>query len=206
MIIKKFGIPIELYQNVEYNKIRRNNLILIAQIIESYIENLNIEKIKDLSQVFNYEYIFNSIIKLEKSIYEKIKNKKNKYKYMWDGNFIFLYTSYSAKITKNIDTKHDNNVDTYLIDLILSGNINIDKIIDLNSYKLSPNKTKDLIKKIKEQISIKDQEIYKKTSSLYKCRSCGDKKVILSEFQGRSLDEASTLSITCTICNNNWII
>jgi DNA-directed RNA polymerase subunit M/transcription elongation factor TFIIS len=195
--IIRFVIPYECYKDKNYNKIRRNNLLLISDIIEQYIAKNNID--------YNHIDISEIILKLELSIYNKILKKINKYKDIWDENFIFLYTSYSAKITKNLDTTIIG-VDNYLIEAILNKRINIDKIINLKSYKLSPEKTKDLIKKINEQISIKDQDIFQKTSSMYKCRTCGAKKVIIKEFQARSLDEASNLSLTCTVCNATWVI
>ena len=193
--IIRFTIPNEFYENNNYNKIRRNNLLLISNIIENYIYYNNV--------VFDKTYINDVIINLELSVYNKILKKINKYKDKWDENFIFLYTSYSSKITKNLDTSIEG-VDNYLIDSILNKKINIDKIINLKSYKLSPEKTKDLIKKLKERISIKDQDIDKKTSSIYKCKVCGAKKATMTEFQSRSLDEASTLSLTCTICGHKW--
>jgi len=207
MSVKKFSIPAELYIDNEYNKIRRNKLILIAQIIEDYIEMIkNTDKAESLSEIYNYSYISNSIINLEQSVYNKIKNKKNKYKVMWDSNFTFLYTIYCDKITKNMDVKQSTSVDTYLIDTLLSNKIDVQNVINMTSYNLAPNKTKDIIKKIKDQISIKDQEIYEKTSSMYTCKKCNNKKVKLSEFQSRSVDEASTLSIECIVCQNIWML
>jgi DNA-directed RNA polymerase subunit M/transcription elongation factor TFIIS len=197
MNIKLFSIPIEFYINKEYNYIRRNLLILLADLFEKYIikNNLNID----------YKNLENIVITIEKSIYNKVLCKTKKYKNIWDKNFIFLYTSYSSKITKNLDIDIEHT-DSYLIKNILNNSLDINKIINLKSYKLSPIKTKEIIDKIFKQISIKNEDIIQKTSTMYKCKACGEKKCIIKEFQARSLDEASNLSLTCTVCNNAWVV
>lgn len=194
--MKLFCIPIDLYNDNEYNKIRRNNLILIAELFEEYIIKNNIQ-IKD-------EFLSEIVISLEKSIYNKIKNKKSKFKHEWNYNFILLYSSYSSKITKNIDT-NIKNIDTFLIKNILENKINVNNLVEQKSYKLSPNKTKNIIEKINKQISIKDQDIFSKTCSIFKCKKCDSKKTIIREFQSRSLDEPTTFSLTCVVCDHTWI-
>lgn len=180
--MRRFTINEKFY--IIYNKIRRKNLLLIAEIFEKR----GVEIPEEI------------VISLEESIYDKVYSKKNKYFEIWDENFIFLYTLYSSKITKNIDCD-----DMYLINSIINKTICVKSLISFKSYKLAPLKTEQMVNRINERISIADQDIIQKTSSLYKCKVCGNRKVIIQEVVMRSLDEATNSSLTCVVCNNKWV-
>lgn len=62
---------------------------------------------------------------------------------------------------------------------------------------------KDLHKEEIELVKLKqNQNIKRKTSSLYKCPKCGHSETLIEEKITRSLDEATTIFCTCVYCNN----
>lgn len=191
----KFTIPSDLYINKTYNKFRRSILLLIANILENNIEFK--KKHKDLQS--------NIIINIELSCYnETIKKADELLIYQsWDNEkFHYLYYLYCNKITKNLDIESEVNSD-YLIKKIINNELDIITLASLSSDQLCPDKSKN----IKDTLNMRNnQQLNFKTSTLYKCRNCGKKEVKIQEYQGRSLDEGSNLSLTCNFCNYNWVI
>ena len=147
----------------------------------------------------------NIIIEIELSCYnETIKKSDDKLIYKsWDNDkFIYLYQLSCNKITKNLDQNSEVKSD-FLINQILDKKININSIGSLTSDELCPDKSIN----IKNTLKLRnEQKLNYKTSTLYKCKNCGKKEVKIQEYQGRSLDEGSNLSLTCNFCNYNWCI
>lgn len=147
----------------------------------------------------------NTIIEIEKSCYNETVKKSEElliYK-SWDNEkFIYLYQLYCNKITKNLDEESEVK-SNYLINQIIDNKIDIAKIASLSSEDLCPDKSVN----IKNTLKLRnEQKLNYKTSTLYKCKNCGKKEVKIQEYQGRSLDEGSNLSLTCNFCNYNWVI
>jgi DNA-directed RNA polymerase subunit M/transcription elongation factor TFIIS len=190
-----FTIPIKLYQDNNYCKLRRSILILIAEIMQKNA------RFKALDR----EEQDNIIIEIELSCYnETIKKSDDKLIYKsWDNDkFIYLYQLSCNKITKNLDQNSEVKSD-FLINQILDKKININLIGSLTSDELCPDKSIN----IKNTLKLRnEQKLNYKTSTLYKCKNCGKKEVKIQEYQGRSLDEGSNLSLTCNFCNFNWCI
>jgi DNA-directed RNA polymerase subunit M/transcription elongation factor TFIIS len=190
-----FTIPIKLYQDNNYCKLRRAILILIAEIMQKNA------RFKALDR----EEQDNIIIEIELSCYnETIKKSDDKLIYKsWDNDkFIYLYQLSCNKITKNLDQNSEVKSD-FLINQILDKKININSIGSLTSDELCPDKSIN----IKNTLKLRnEQKLNYKTSTLYKCKNCGKKEVKIQEYQGRSLDEGSNLSLTCNFCNFNWCI
>lgn len=191
----KFTIPIDLYFDNSYNKIRRSIILLIANILE----NNKIFKNK------HREIQSNIIINIELSCYNETLNKSDELLIYqsWDNEkFYYLYSLFCNKITKNLDIESEVGSD-YLINKILNNELDITKVAFMTSDQLCPDKSKN----IKENLNIRNnQQLNIKTSTLYKCRNCGKKEVKIHEYQGRSLDEGSNLSLTCVFCNYNWVV
>lgn len=183
-----FYIPVELYTDKSYNNLRRSILLLLADILETYTEDLPFDKKSNI------------IISIEKSVYNKVVNK-NQYKKIWCPSFEYQYRLYVNKITKNLDTTSEVK-SNYLIDKIINDEIDIDNISDLNSDALCPEKNDLFIKRLHTRLN---QKINTKTSSLYTCKNCKKKEVIIKEIQIRRIDEATSVSATCVFCNYNWI-
>lgn len=191
----QFTIPIDIYHNKKYNKLRRSIILLIASILEK--NNKFKLKHKEIQQ--------NIIINIELSCYNETINKADELLIYqsWDNEkFNYLYQLFCNKITKNLDIESEVKSD-YLINKVLQNDLDITKIAIMTSDELCPDKSKN----IKENLNMRNnQQLNFKTSTLYKCRNCGKKEVKIQEYQGRSLDEGSNLSLTCNFCNYNWVI
>lgn len=191
----KFTIPIDIYQNKKYNLYRRSILLLIANILEKNnkfkLKHINIQS--------------NIIINIELSCFnETIAKADDLLIYQsWDNDkFYYLYNLFCNKVTKNLDFESEVQSE-FLINKIINNEIDITQIAHMSSDELCPDKSKN----IKETINMRNkQRLNYKTSTLYKCRNCGKKEVKIQEYQGRSLDEGSNLSLTCNFCNYNWVI
>lgn len=191
----KFVIPVNLYKDNKYNKLRRSVLILIADLLYKY---------KDINNL-SYLDIQQKVINIELSCYEETINKSNEYLYIksWSNpKFEHLYRLYTNKITKNLDIESEVGC-SYLIDLIINNKIDIKKIASMSSFELCPIKSKDIRKKIHDR---NNSKLEYKISNNYTCSNCKKKSVIMTEVQIRRIDEASSLSLTCTFCQKNWII
>lgn len=190
-----YTISVDLYTDENYCNNRRAILLLIADILQKN------KKFKLLSR----EDQDNIIVKIENSCYNETVNKADDkliYK-SWDNEkFIYLYQLSCNKITKNLDKFSEVRSD-YLINQILDKKINIDLIASLSSEELCPDKSIN----IKNTLKLRNgQKLNYKTSTLYKCRNCGKKEVKIQEYQGRSLDEGTNLSLTCNFCSYNWVV
>jgi len=191
----KFTIPLDIYDNKLYNKNRRAILLLIASILE-----------KNKKFKLKHKQIQSSIIiNIELSCYNQTITKADELLIYqsWDNDkFTYLYYLNCNKITKNLDIESEVN-SSYLINKILTNSININDIASMSSDQLCPDKSQN----IKDNLNLRtNQQIKIKTSTLYQCRNCKKKEVKIQEYQGRSLDEGSNLSLTCLFCNFNWVI
>jgi len=191
----KFTLPIKLYTDEEYNIIRRKIILLLAELLE---ENKEFKK-KDKEEQDNI------IIGIEQSCYNASIKKSNElliYINWENSKFNYLYQLFCNKVTKNIDPNSEVK-DDYLINQIINNEIDILTIADLPSDKLCPNKSND----IKQNLRIRNQQkLNYKTSTLYVCRNCGKRETQIKEYQGKSLDEGSNLSLTCLFCTFHWLI
>jgi len=191
----KFVIPIKIYQDDSYNKLRRCMLLLIGELLYKYefINKINYKKRNEI------------IIKIEESCYNHTINKSNELLYIksWDNSkFEYLYRLYTNKVTKNLDVDSEVN-SKYLIEKIMNDEIDIDNIAIMTSNKLCPEKSDHIINKLK--IRSKQKIIFKK-STMYRCKNCHKKSVTIEQVQLRSLDESSSYSLTCTFCQHTWIV
>jgi DNA-directed RNA polymerase subunit M/transcription elongation factor TFIIS len=191
----KFTLPLDIYTNNKYNKIRRCIILLIASILEK--NNRFKSKHKEIQT--------NIILNIELSCYLETINKADElliYQSWNNEKFKYLYQLFCNKITKNLDIESEVKSD-YLINKILNNELDIMKLALMSSDELCPDKSKN----IKENLNLRNnQHLNIKTSTLYKCKNCGKKEVKIQEYQGRSLDEGSNLSLTCNFCNYNWVI
>lgn len=194
---RKFTIPKQLYEDSNYCKERLNIILMIAGIFEKNKDFKNkMKKIQDKIIIGIEESCYNATIKkaTEEMIYINWDNYKFSYSYQLCHN----------KITKNLDIDSEVN-SSYLIDTIINDTISmsdIHNIAEWKSDKLCPEKS-DIIKQ--NLIMRNSQKLNYKTSSLYTCRNCKKRSVTIKEYQGRSLDEGTNLSLTCLFCNFNWI-
>jgi DNA-directed RNA polymerase subunit M/transcription elongation factor TFIIS len=194
-------IPLELYKDITYNNIRRSYILILSSLLEKY----------DDFKILSNEQKQKMIIDIELSCYNYIINKSKDLGYIveWNNNqFEYLYRITISKITKHIDMdsevhdKLDNTNKYYLVKNIMNNNIPIPSIPYLSSYQLCPAKSE----KINQQLKTRTQQkITYKTSTLYTCKNCKKREVKIIEYQGRSLDESSNLSLTCVYCGFHWV-
>jgi DNA-directed RNA polymerase subunit M/transcription elongation factor TFIIS len=194
---RKFTIPKRLYEDPKYCKERLNIILMIAGIFEKNKDFKNkIKKIQDKIIIDIEESCYNATIKkaTEEMIYINWENYKFSYSYQLCHN----------KITKNLDIDSEVN-SSYLINAIVNDIINISdlsNIAEWTSDKLCPEKSNI----IKQNLLLRNsQKLNYKTSSLYTCKNCKKRSVAIKEYQGRSLDEGTNLSLTCLFCNYNWV-
>jgi DNA-directed RNA polymerase subunit M/transcription elongation factor TFIIS len=117
--------------------------------------------------------------------------------------FVNIYNIIAYKIQKNLYIPGVEN--SYLIKNIINGNILAKDVGSMESKQLQPSKSQVIHNEIEKR---KQQKVKKKYSMQYLCTKCGGRKTSELEFQSRSLDEGSTLIITCEMdnCSNKWTI
>ncbi len=190
-----FTIPIIKYNDINYCKERRLILLLIASILQKNNDFKN--KSREIQD--------NIIIDIESSCYNSCIKQSNKlliYINWTNPKFNYLYQLYCNKITKNLDSESEVG-ENYLINKVVNGDIEIENIAEMTSDKLCPTKSENIKQKI---ILRNSQKLNYKTSTLYTCRNCGKKDVIIRHVQTRSLDEGSSTSVRCNFCNFNWML
>lgn len=70
-----------------------------------------------------------------------------------------------------------------------------------NSLNLNPYINEKYVTELRLRA---DENIQVKSSQLYKCAQCGNKKTLIKEKQTRAGDEGGTLFITCIVCGTRW--
>lgn len=184
-------LPVSTYQDESYNDLRRGYLLLIASLLESYLIEGNINDYVDM------------IIAIEKSCYDHSVEIAEYELLTPDFSvlaFEHLYRTRIMRITKNLDWESEVG-DDYLAMGLLQGKIDPTTVSKLDNKELSPLKNEKLINNLNERLN---QKVTVKTSSLYKCRQCGKKETTVRSVQMRSLDEPSTLIISCVFCGYKW--
>lgn len=190
----KFVIPIELCKDESYNPIRRSILILLANLIDSL-----------LNPYFNQSERTDIIVTIEASCYNKALDKCTKLMIIKSWNnirFENIYRIYTNNVTKNLD--NDSEVkNNYLLQQIINKTINLSRIAFLSNIELFPEKSIHIIDKFNKRTQ---QNIKRKTTSLYTCRNCKEKCATMYEIQLRRIDEAANTKLCCVFCGNTWII
>lgn len=121
-----------------------------------------------------------------------------------DDKFTGYYSNICYRVISNCDPT-SSVASEYLLDQIIIGNIDENKVAQLTSCELCPNASRD----VREEIDIRSQQkVEPKTSSKYTCKKCGCKETTVHEYQSKGGDESSTLSIMCqnVACGFTWRI
>ena len=112
-----------------------------------------------------------------------------------DSRFVNTYSTECMRILSNIDK--DTAYNSFLVDKIISGDIDISNITSLKNENLNP----EVSQKERDDIATRqNQKTDVKVSRKYTCRKCGENKTIPVDYQGRAIDEASSKSIKCIEC------
>lgn len=117
-----------------------------------------------------------------------------------EKKFVQRYSTNCSRIMANLDVNGAVG-STYLIDKVISGEIDPYKIAELTSNDLCP----DASKTEREEIEIRmRQKSQNKVSRAHTCKKCGGQETIPIEYQGRCADEGSNYSIKCIHCEFVW--
>lgn len=199
-IINKF------YEYLTFLKIKPNiDNFICDKRIENCIKNINDDNLETIIlDIFYYKMIDN--------IYNKFDNILSKN----DISKLYLYISKYTKDYLNSLNMNNDIFDTILnnkiddieynlknpkCDLLNKLNDNIMKIEDLPNLdpsELDYSIWSKCVEK-KKLIDFKKNNI--KTTDLYQCKKCKEKKCISWQMQTRSADEPMTIFVQCTICS-----
>lgn len=117
-----------------------------------------------------------------------------------EQKFVQRYSANCARVMLNLDITSSVGSSDALSKVII-GEINPYKIASMTSCELCP----DASKLEREEINLRlRQKSQNKVSRAYKCWKCGGDETIPIEYQGRSSDECSNLSIKCVNCEFVW--
>lgn len=123
-------------------------------------------------------------------------------RYFTDLRFRQIYSEFAAKVMANLDVTGSVGKE-YLIDRLLSGDIDPYDVAGLSSRRLCPDAGRALRKEIKLR---KKQKVPDKVSLKHVCRKCHNNKTIMMNCQTRAADELSTISLECITCGHIWRI
>lgn len=143
---------------------------------------------------------------IEKSIYEYtiIEAKHAGIWKSWKNPvFVDLYVAKTRCILSNLDPSGVVK-NTYLLPLILNGQIDLKRIAFMEPVELFPERTKHLLDAFKEQ---ENTLHYHKpsTSKAYTCGKCKKNTCLVQQYQSRSCDESATTAISCLHCGHRWV-
>ena len=188
----------DTYYTSNYTNERRSRAITIGCCMRKY------PPFRELPTEIQESYIR----RIERSCYNQACNsadKKNVPRNWQNVNFQSLYNIIAYRVQKNLVWSKDDPGSEYLIDSITKGTFDVINIGKMKSRQLRPSKTQDVYDDIERR---KQQRVKKKYSTQHECFKCGGRKTTEVELQLRSLDEGSTLIITCEMdnCSNVWKI
>ena len=186
----------DMYYTHKYNNTRRGRIIVIGCCMRKY----HLFDTLDVHQQETY------IRRIERSCYNHAcmeADNKNVPRNWQNNNFQVLYNMITYRVQKNLVYSPDDPGSDYLISKIVNGGFDVNNIGKMKSKDLRPIKTQSIYDDIEIR---KQQKIVKKYSTQYECFKCGGRKTTEVELQLRSLDEGSTIIITCEMdnCTNSW--
>ena len=145
-------------------------------------------------------------IKLEESLFNYICDKSLQRKIIrkWDNQFFRkMYFNKARSLYTNLD-KNSYVKNTYLINQIETGMIEIEKIPFMNYQEMFPEHWKRLLDEKYKREKLLYEEKMEAMTDQFKCGRCKSKKCTYYELQTRSADEAMTTFISCLNCGNRW--
>ena len=144
--------------------------------------------------------------KLEESLFNYICDKSLQRKIIrkWDNQFFRkMYFNKARSLYTNLD-KNSYVKNTYLINQIETGMIEIEKIPFMNYQEMFPEHWKRLLDEKYKREKLLYEEKMEAMTDQFKCGRCKSKKCTYYELQTRSADEAMTTFISCLNCGNRW--
>ena len=155
-----------------------------------------------LKQLKAYIHNFKIILEIEDSIYKytllyiEQKNIKKKYH---DS----IYKHKLFNLCKNLDINDASVNNDYLLNAILTGQVNPNIVAFLTPQQLFPKKWENIIKK---QMRENDAMLSVETTDEYVCPKCTERKCTVDTVQLRSADEPANKIVTCIVCGYTLIL
>lgn len=191
--IAKNTIPLrpDVYQNTQYNNIRRNKILMFAAILNQY------SAFKEKPRDEQYDLV----CQLENSCYNAAMDKREDIIKTWANScFEHIYHQICSNIASNLDSNSSVG-STYLGNHILNGDLNIKNIGKMTSRELCPEKYVEYDEHLHQRMHALSAM---KTTELYTCFKCKRKQCVLENVINRSIDEGTSLVVHCMFCGNSW--
>lgn len=142
------------------------------------------------------------VCRLERSCYNYTIDKAKEENIMptWTNDvFGDLYHSICYKISSNVDRAFVNNTRFALN--VISGVFDVDQVPRMSSKEMYPAIYDALEAEIRNRANVRKNV---KVTSMYRCRMCHKRECTIQPRYNRSLDEGTSLTITCQNCSFEW--
>lgn len=190
----KSVVPLKAYHyQSPYNRLRRAKLILFGNILSEY------QKFKNNT----YNKQLEMIDAIEKSCKNQTIEKAQETNIVatWTNDlFCELYNGICYRVSSNLEKDGLVANPTFAHELIEKKRP-LDTVAALTSVEMYPDRYETIRKRI--QLS-KEVEQTTKTTSLYTCGKCFEKKCTYENLYNRSLDEGVNLKLTCVNCGHEF--
>jgi DNA-directed RNA polymerase subunit M/transcription elongation factor TFIIS len=187
-------VPLRAYHYEHpYNRLRRAKLLLFGNILSEHTQFNSFTRSDRLS-------IIDAVEKSCKN-HTVSKSQETNIVPTWTNDlFCELYHSICYRVSSNLEKKGLVSNPTFCANL-LDKKINIDIVAELTSVSMYPEK----YVKIKKRIQLsKEVEQTTKTTSMYTCGRCKEKRCTMKNLYNRSLDEGVNLKLTCINCGHEF--
>jgi DNA-directed RNA polymerase subunit M/transcription elongation factor TFIIS len=174
--------------------------------------------LKIIDTMFLYEEYKNDIKllidiakRIEKSCYcatiNNCRNSDDPPPRNWESSaFVEIYYSARCGIILRLLSPNSTSCKEFgclLFNKLINGEIDPNNVGFMNESEICPESQEFEKIDIKKRMEVKIEE---KTSNLYQCPSCKERKCTYTTVQKRSLDEASGVSCECTVCKYKFFI
>lgn len=167
-------IKYELIKYAEKNVNRKRSI----EKLSKYVKYINIAN--DIEKgIFEHSLIIVTVDNLDYGYFESVYDEK-------------LYD-----ICINLDKNNKRISNKTLLGLVLTRQINPQVVAFLTPADLNPIRWKDVVDKMRLKHNTLSTM---RTTDLYKCKKCGERKFKVSEMQTRCADEPSTKFYVCLVC------
>jgi DNA-directed RNA polymerase subunit M/transcription elongation factor TFIIS len=167
-------IKYDLIKYAEKNVNKKDAIDKICKYVKYINIATNIEK-----GIFEHSLIIVTVENLDYGYFESVYNEK----------------LYDICINLDINNKKINN--NTLLGLVLRRELDPNIVAFLTPADLNPMRWKDVVDKMRLKYSTLSTM---RTTDMYKCKKCGERKFKVSEMQTRCADEPSTKFYVCLVC------
>lgn len=177
----------------------RNNIrSSLYQILFSNISNPPLTDAASMETDYLTKISTNMEIALFNYSIRKAKEQKGVVVKWNTAAFVQIYTDHLRTILYNLE----NNAE--LSEKIVKGELTPIDFVFMTHQEWSPHIWNERIEDKKKKDNMKYNKTVQSSTSMYKCKKCGNNKCTYFEMQTRSADESATIFINCLTCGKNW--